>query len=340
MVKGGDILFDLNLIKPITLEQAKATQRRLPINHVMMKEIKEKVRKLESGYKGEKTLNYFLGLLPEKKYHIFHGLRLPTRKSFFQMDALLLSSRLLIILESKNYSGSLLIEKHQLNQEINNTKMIYENPIAQVNRHKILLQYFFEKYQIPAVPIETLVVFTRNSSEVKIAPGYTEAEKKICKANNLLKKIEELEKHYNTERMDQKQVGKIRKIVLNKHTPLRTDFLQTLGIDKSEILTGVRCPNCSFIPMDYQRNTWKCPKCQTTAKDAYLEAVSDYFLLIKPSITNIELREFLLLPTRRSSTYLLKLLNLPSSGFKKNRVYYPAIDRKRIGSEQKSHPLN
>jgi hypothetical protein len=315
-------MFDLDLIKPITLEQAKAAQRRLPINHIMKKAIEAKVRKLASGYQGEKTLNYFLGLLPDKKYHIFHGLRLPIGNYFFQMDALLLSPKLIIILESKNYSGTILIEKHQLTQEINNSKVIYENPIAQVNRHKILLHYLFEKYQVPSISIETLVVFTKASTEIKIATGYIEAEKKIGKVHNLLKKIEELEKYHNKDRIDQKTIGKIRRLVLNKHTPLRTDILQTFGIDKSDILTGVRCPNCSFLPMQYNRKNWICPECPCTTKDAYLEAVNDYFLLINPSITNSELREFLQLPSRRSSTYLFTLLNLPSTGSKKGRIYH------------------
>lgn len=315
-------MFDLDLIKPIILEQAEATQRRLPINHVMRNDVEVKVRKLASGYQGEKTLNYFLGLLPQKNYHIFHGLRLPAEKSFFQMDAHLLSTKLIIILESKNYSGTLFIENLQLTQEFNESKLIYENPIAQVNRHKLLLHYFFQKYQLPAIPIETLVVFTKSSSEIKIAPGYAEGEKKICKASNLLKKIEELEKYYTQDRVDQKTIGKIKRLVLNKHIPIRTDFLQMMGIDKNDILTGIRCPNCSFIPMHYNRNNWKCPACQHFSKDTLLEAINDYFLLIKPSITNSELRQYLHLPSRRASTYLLTLLNLPSTGVQKGRTYH------------------
>ncbi|MBM7650651.1 nuclease-related domain-containing protein [Neobacillus cucumis] len=115
-------MFDLQLIKPITLQQAEAAQRRLSTNHPMMAEVESKIRILASGYKGERTLNYFLGLLPEKNYHIFHGLRLPVRNSFFQMVAHLLSPRLIILIESKNYSGTRTLEKHQLKQEVNNSK--------------------------------------------------------------------------------------------------------------------------------------------------------------------------------------------------------------------------
>jgi hypothetical protein len=323
LAEGGRILFDLDLIKPITLEQAEAAKRRLPENHPKIADVELKVRILGSGYKGEKTLNYFLGLLPETNYHIFHGLRLPARNSFFQMDAHLLSSKLIILLESKNYSGTLTLEKHQLTQEFNNTKMIYDNPIAQVNRHKILLQYFFQKYQIPPIPIETVVVFTNSSAEVKIAPGYHEADKKICKASNLLKKIQELEKYYAKDIVDQKTIGKIKRLLLSKHTPFKSDFLKTMGIEKCAILTGPRCSNCSFIPIEYQKNKWICPICQQISKECCLEAINDFFLLIKTTITNSELREFLHLPSRRTASYQLELLNLPSTGTKKGKVYHP-----------------
>lgn len=60
-------MFDLPLIKPITLKQAKAAQRRLPSDHPKMAELELKIRKLASGYRGEKTLNYF----PRKKLSHF-----------------------------------------------------------------------------------------------------------------------------------------------------------------------------------------------------------------------------------------------------------------------------
>ncbi|MEH7096164.1 nuclease-related domain-containing protein [Neobacillus vireti] len=319
-------MFDLPLIKPITLMQAEAAQRRLPRNHPLMDEVELKIKKLASGYRGEKTLNYFLGLLPEKSYHIFHGLRLPAQNSFFQIDALLLSPKLIILLESKNYSGTLTLEKHQLKQEINNTQMIYDNPIAQVNRHKILLQYFFQKYQIPPIPIERVVVFTNSSARVKIADGYYEAEKYICKASNLLMKMKELEKYYSKEQVDQKVIGKIRRLLLSKHTPFRSDFLQTLGINKGDILPGFLCSFCLIVPMEYYRNKWICPSCQQISKESCKEAIKDYFLLVNTSITNSELREFLQLPTKRSAAYQLELLKFPSTGTKKGRIYHPPKD--------------
>ncbi|WP_081798015.1 nuclease-related domain-containing protein [Neobacillus dielmonensis] len=38
---------------------------------------------------------------------MFHGLRLPIGKTFFQIDALMFSPKVIIPLETKNYSGTL-----------------------------------------------------------------------------------------------------------------------------------------------------------------------------------------------------------------------------------------
>ncbi len=166
---------------------------RLSEFHVKRSEIEGQMRSLSSGYRGEKTLNYFLSLLPSKKYHIFQGIRLPIGKSYFQMDAILFSNKSGLIVEGKNYSGEILLDKLQLTRTFKEEMTIYSNPVAQVNRHKILLKYLFEKYQLPLIPIGNLVCFTNKTSSIKITPGYHEAEKKICKADNLLMKIDEHE---------------------------------------------------------------------------------------------------------------------------------------------------
>lgn len=60
----------------------------------------------------------------------------------------------------------------------------------------ILLNYWFEKNQLLLVPLDYLVCFTNSKAGLHISPGYIEAEKKVCKAENLLMKIGELDKYF------------------------------------------------------------------------------------------------------------------------------------------------
>ncbi|TDK59175.1 NERD domain-containing protein [Bacillus salipaludis] len=316
------ILFEKDLIKPILLEQHEALERRIVKNHPSRVYVEEKLINLRSGYRGEKNLHYFLSLLPPKRYHIFHDIRLPHGDSYFQIDAFLLSEKFGLIIDSKNYSGSLVLERHQLTQEVNENKKVYSNPLSQVSRHKILLNYWFEKNQLPLVPLDHLVCFTNPKASLHISAGYIEAEKKVCKAENLLMKIGELDKYFKKECLDLKAMGKIKRQILVKNTPLKSDILLMYNIDISEIITGVQCPKCLYIPLHYKGRNWECPSCDSISKDAHLPAIYDFFLLIKPLITNAELCWFLQLPSPRAAAYLFSHLNFPHSGTNKGRIYH------------------
>lgn len=312
-------MFDKGFTMSKTLLQVQALKGRVEKNHHKIPEIEEKIKILKSGYNGEKVINYYLSQIPNEKYHIFHNLRLPNGDTFFQIDFLLLSSKILII-EGKNHSGTIYIEKNQMVQEGFDKKEIYENPITQANRHKILLSYLFHQNNISYIPIDYVTVFTRNTTEIKITPGYTEAEEKICKAGYLLKKIEEFEKTI-TNRKPQ-EIAEIRDLLLTKDTPIESNVLDTFQINKNEIIPGVRCPKCLFLPMGIKRNTWICPICDFKSKDAHLPAIQDYSLLINSFFTNSEIRNFLHLPSCRTTNYFLSLMDLNHTGNTSNRIYH------------------
>lgn len=319
-------MFEKDLTKPIILEQHEALLRRLPENYIKKEEIQRKRDILNAGYKGEQKINYFLSLLPTKRYHIFHDIRLPIGKSFFQIDTILLSPTTNFLIEGKNLAGTLLFEKNQLIQGIKEETNTYSNPLAQVNRHKILLRYWFEKYGLPTVPFEHFVCISNSAATIKIPPGYTEAEKRVVKAENLLKKMDEYEKYYKKAVIDDKSINKMKKLFLNKHTPNRVELLAKYEIEQSNIITGVQCPKCLHIGMEYERGHWKCPICRETSKDAHISAIHDYFMIVKPTLNHAELRNFLHLPTARATTYQLSLLHISATGKTKDKIYHQPSD--------------
>lgn len=314
-------MFDKPLTVPRELLQAEALLGRLRSDHPKRQEIESFIKIKRSGYNGEKAINYYLGLYPEKRFYIFHDLRLLLNGKFFQMDVVLLTAKGIILLEGKNHSGKLTIERNQMVQEFAEKREIYENPIAQAFRHKELLRYWLEKHQIPLLPIDYLVVISKPSTEVLLSPGYKEAENKVCKAYDLLKKIGEVEQYFTKEYLDIKTMNKIRKLFLNKHTPKQTDILEKFGVSNEDVLTGTYCPSCLATPMTYKQGKWVCLTCKYGTKDAHIKAVEDYFLLIKPTITNSEFRRFLEVPTSRAASYLLSLLTLPNKGVNRHRIY-------------------
>lgn len=240
------------------------------------------------------------------------------------MDYILLSPKSILLLDAKNHSGKLYLDQNQMIQEYNESREIYENPLSQIQRHKVLLRYWFEKFQIPPLPIEYQVVICKSSTEVIFSPDYKEAQEKLCKANNLLWKIENYEEKLNKQRINLQTFEKLRVLLLQEHTTLKSDILQMFQINKSEIISGVRCPNCSSIPMSYKRNSWFCSECNFLSRNVHLNAINDYLLIINSSITSQELRNFLHIPSSRAATYLLSLLKFPYTGTNRGRIYTPS----------------
>ncbi len=196
--------------------------------------------------------------------------------------------------------------------------------MTQSNRHSILLKYFFEKNKVPFPPMENRVVFfSRSSAEIRISQGYTEAEKKIGRAEDIVSRIKEMEQHYKRDCLDQATFKKLKTLLRKKHTPLNSPIENMFGSCTSEILPGVQCPTCLYLSMRYDWRKWSCPRCGTVSKDAYLQGMRDYFLLIKPSITNTELCSFLSLPSPRVAAYLFSLSDLPYTGTNRGRIYHP-----------------
>lgn len=128
---------------------------------------------------------------------------------------------------------------------------------------------------------------------------------------------------FEFEKMTQKELRKIARLLLAHHTPENPDILQYFDISPKEISTGVQCPykECEFIGMERRYGTWCCPKCGARSKDAHIQAISDYFLLIKPSITNAELCDFLHI-NPRIAYKIFTSMNLPFTGKFRDRVYH------------------
>src|SRR5690606_20435170 len=89
---------------PLRLRKLEALIRRLPDSHPKLQEISDEYGRRMSGYRGEQSLQYYLSLLKQSNYFIFHNLRLPdiSGKHFFEIDILLISSTFLSIIDAKH----------------------------------------------------------------------------------------------------------------------------------------------------------------------------------------------------------------------------------------------
>ncbi len=303
----------------------EAAMRRVPKTHPKNPLLENEYGRLHYGHKGEEAMDYFLSFLPENNYLILNSLRLEDPKGrYFQMDTLLLSPTHCIIVDSKYIQGTLEFDEpaNQLLRHLPNNGGVEKlgDPLSQMARQRYQLALWLEKYNFPPIPIASLIALTHTSATlIKTTPSI---RKKVTFHTNLPNRIKEINGLHNAEQISMKELHKLSRLMIKKHTRDEFNLLDFYKIEAQELITGVICPSCTNTPMKKRRLTWGCQKCGSYSITAHFEAVSDYKLLLGDTITNKDIRWFLHLGSSSITSKYLSSLNLKFEGNYKNRKYF------------------
>jgi Nuclease-related domain len=308
----------------IYIQKLEALLRRIPTAQPQRHKIEEQLSIFKAGIRGEQSLEYFYRYLPKNEVMFAFNIRILHMDYYFQMDTLLLTSKFLLLLEIKNYTGHLYFDDKfgQLVRTVGDKVDYFDDPLEQVKRQKYHLSQILEKKKFTNILIEHLVVFSNKNSYIECSPTYKEAFQRVIKSHKLQSKYEEFKlKHkYSSVPIEPKRIIKL----LNKlNEPYNPDISNKFKITERDLITGVLCASCENKSiMTHKNANWNCVKCCTMSKDAHIQALKDYAILISPIITNKKCKEFLHLSNRRQSLYLLQSLNLPFSGSNRNYIYH------------------
>ncbi|MEH7545154.1 nuclease-related domain-containing protein [Neobacillus vireti] len=330
-------------IKELTLPQrlilTEILKKHLNRSHPKYPILEKDLAKRWAGYWGEHALANYVKELPQEKYLILHDLQLKLNDTYFQIDTLLISQTHILIIEAKNIIGTLYFD-HVFNQLIRTNpegpEESFEDPQIQCRRLQSLLTRWLIQHKLHLLPIDYLIFFKSTNKTILKTTATGADTTRICKGRDLLNKIEDCEKRYKQVKIQPEKLHEIAHFLLNKHTPKPIDILKEYDLTETDLHDGVQCPSCTYIPMEYQRGKWVCPKCNHPSKTGHIEAINDYFLLIKPTITNHECQTLLHLPTSDITRKVLISLKLPTTGHTKNRLYHqwPASQSYLIIEEQ------
>ena len=132
-------MFKNEIKKSREIEKLEAFERRCPKAHPKCPKVAVDLAKALSGYQGEKSLEYYLSFLSDD-YIVLHNIRLQNtlNYSFFQMDFVILTSRLIIIPEVKNIAGEVTLD-HKNGQLIywkEEYEYVLPDPILQVQHQR------------------------------------------------------------------------------------------------------------------------------------------------------------------------------------------------------------
>jgi Nuclease-related domain len=305
----------------LRMEKFEALLRSVVDNHWQRYEFLTQYNNWLLGFRGEESVMFYLDLIPNEDYRIYHDIRLPLGKYFFQIDILLICPRFILVIEVKNRSKDWHFAK-LLNQVTIDGKRT-KNPILQAKVQSIKLKRWLAEHHFTDIPI--LYLFVNSNEKSKIHIDYDHKySRSVCNSEQLIEKIEQIEKQYRSEIVEEKELRKMNRLLLAKNTPDNPDLLQHFKLTSEDLKTGVHCHDtkCSSAVMKYHAGTWTCPVCKMKSKTAHHQKIYDYFLLIKPSITNAEARKLLQIKSRKIIHKLITAMNLPCTGKFKGRVYH------------------
>ncbi|TYS70374.1 NERD domain-containing protein [Sutcliffiella horikoshii] len=274
---------------PVNILFLQAIERRLKEDHPSMPRVKELIAKLIKGYKGESAIDYPLSQFQNQNFHI---------------DTLLLSANFISLLEVKNMGGTIYFDRkfNQLTQTYMGNVKYYQCPIIQVSNQERLLKQWIEQFDIPSLPLTSFVVISNPSCMIQADPGDKSTNQKVIHGHFLPTKIEQQQTISNKQILSNEVIHNLASTIMKHHKVKPTLTLRQLNITPSELLSGVQCSSCMFIPMQRTHSFWYCPKCNYKSKRAHIQALRDYCLLFNETISNKEAREFLLV----SSTNVIK----------------------------------
>jgi Nuclease-related domain len=302
----------------------EALLERLPSNHSLWQIIKTDLAKRKAGYRGELQLDYHLKFISkDKNILILHDLRLEIDDRFFQIDTLILTAFVAIILEVKHISGTYTLDSRfdQAIRRLEDKEEAFSHPVTQVERQKKQLMRWFIKKNIPKIRIATLVVITNRSTVLNTTSPHEKYDN-VIRVENVEEGILNLLHYERKEYLPSKQLKKVSNLLVKNHTPYIAFPAEIYGIPPRDIITGVKCPECHHIPMQRKYAHWECPNCNEKSKDAHQSALWDYALLISHQITNKQARAFLHLESRKTALNILHSMNLHSTGETNNKTYH------------------
>lgn len=308
----------------VKIKKLKLMFKRSPLDLPSRKDIESELARSLAGYRGEKSMEYHLNLLPKDDCYIFHDLRLPYDSHFFQLDILILTSAFFLIIEVKNIAGTLIFDQEfkQLHRIFNGIEDTFPDPISQLYRQTFLLKEWLNRQRFPSIPIESLVIISNPNTSIKAIPPQTNLAKHVTHSSDLLARFHTYQKLYKEEVISKKEIKKLSRLLIKQHNPGSPDLFSQFSIDKNDLIKGIACLKCESLPMVRMKGTWLCLQCGNSCKKAHIEALKDYALLIKPTITTCECSEFLQIPSQDMAKHLLNALNLTTSKIGRKNVYH------------------
>ncbi|PYZ96026.1 hypothetical protein CR205_16780 [Alteribacter lacisalsi] len=317
--------------KPLDLLAEEALIRRLPDRHPKKADVITQHRMTVSGHKGEVNTEFHIETADIPPFYIYCNPRLPYRPAdYVQIDTLLVSRHLAIILEIKNNGGTSLYFKGDSEQLIQErwdetkeeyTEKTYNCPVEQARRQKSKLHIWLRTNRLPPIPIEYLAVMANDKPKILFSEDFRHKHR-VVRRSHIESRLQRVLKNYPDEAITSDEQNRIDARILNDHTPFIPNLMKKYQLTINDLNKGVFCHTCPWQQLLRGPRGWRCHKCETrfNTKDVVMYALKDYWLLLGNTVTHKTFADFLKLEPH-TATSILKKLHLPSEGRGRGKTY-------------------
>ncbi|MFC3039742.1 NERD domain-containing protein [Virgibacillus xinjiangensis] len=291
--------------KPLLLKKHEALIPRLQRNFPRFDEIEYDYHKYRKGYEGERQVDYYLEIVSDD-YTILQDVCLQLRGKTFQMDNLVITPNGIYIIEVKNYEGTIIFDTalNQFTRDDGEAEAVFGHPVTQAEIQKMNLQNWILDKKLPNLPIHYFIAISNPATMIKMKGEASEISHVVTHAAGIPVKIVEMDKRLAQSKL--KEHRRLGNLILKECREYDQDIMQKHQLTERALLPGVACPECGQLGMKRIYNNWACTKCKHTSRQAHVQAMEDYRLLIGQRMRNAHCRHWLQLNSKNIATKLMR----------------------------------
>lgn len=296
--------------------------RRLELNSPERVMLERELFIAEAGIRGEKRLRKkFVEFYSPEPFEILWNTSLTLGNWPVQIDGLLLTPKVAVILESKNISGELYFKNDTgefYRCDANGNKTIMDNPAVQVEKHIRFMKTWFAENKI-RLRVDGILVFTALKAELCSLPP----DIRTCRHHSMIEYLfKTIEEHSSGPPQNKQTLKKYREKIESQLTPyVQKPLALQYSLNPNLFERGIYCEACENFNIVRQHRRWQCLKCGHISANAGEEAVMDYFALFGVQANNEELRKFLKVEDRHIVKRILSQKNFMMDGSRRHTKY-------------------
>lgn len=309
-------------MKLTRVDMLRRAIRRLEENSPDRLFLEKELFNAEAGIRGEKRLRKkFVEFYSAEPFEILWNTGLTLGNWTVQIDGLLLTPKVAIIIESKNISGELHFDNETREfycYDAMGVKTVMDNPAVQVEKHIRFMRTWFAENNI-RLQVDGLLVFTALKAELCSLPHNI----RTCRHHHMTEFLFKIIDEYQPNPHQNKQsLKKHKKMIEKQLTPyIQKPITVQYSLNTNLFERGIFCEACENFKVNRKQREWRCLNCSTLARNAAEEAVLDYFALFDYGVNNEEMRKFLNVTDRHLVKRLLSHSKFTKDGSRRHSKY-------------------